>query len=151
MTVTASGRALTMSVVICVYTLDRWDDMLAAVGSVASQTAPAEEIVVVVDYNPDLYDRLRTALPAVTVVENRHEKGLSGGKNTGVEVTTADVVVFLDDDAVAHPDWLMHLRDAYTDDNIVGVGGTTLPLWDLGPASLVPGRIRLGAGLHIHR
>jgi glucosyl-dolichyl phosphate glucuronosyltransferase len=130
MTVTASGRALTMSVVICAYTLDRWDDVLAAVRSVATQTTPAEEIVVVVDHNPDLYERLRAGLPTVAVVENRYEKGLSGGKNTGVEVTTADVVVFLDDDAVAHPDWLVHLRDAYTNDNIVGVGGTTLPMWD---------------------
>ena len=130
MTAIASGRALTMSVVICAYTLDRWDDVLAAVRSVVNQTTPPEETVVVVDHNPELYERLHAALPAVTVVENRHAKGLSGGKNTGVEMTTADVVVFLDDDAVAHPDWLLHLRDAYTDDSIAGVGGTTLPLWD---------------------
>lgn len=130
MTPTASGRPLTMSVVICAYTFDRWDDVLAAVRSVVTQTTRPDEIVVVVDHNPELHERLRAALPAATVVENRHQRGLSGGKNTGVEVTTGDVVVFLDDDAVAHPDWLVHLRDAYTDDNIVGVGGTTLPLWD---------------------
>ena len=130
MTATSSRRALTMSVVICAYTFDRWDDVLAAVRSVATQSTPPDEIVVVVDYNPELHERLRAALPGATVVENRYQKGLSGGKNTGVEVTTGDVVVFLDDDAIAHPDWLVHLRDAYTDDTIVGVGGTTLPLWE---------------------
>ncbi|QRY46315.1 glycosyltransferase family 2 protein [Mycolicibacterium boenickei] len=123
-------HTLTLSVVICVYTFDRWDDIIAAVTSVRDQTMPAQEIVVVVDHNRDLHDRLRTALPDVTVTENRYRRGLSGGKDTGVEVTSSDVVAFLDDDAVAHPDWLKHFRDAYTDENIVGVGGTTLPRWE---------------------
>jgi GT2 family glycosyltransferase len=130
MAITNSGRTPTLSVVICAYTCDRWDDILAAVASVRIQTTAPEEIVVVVDHNPDLYGRLRPVLPDVTVVENRKQRGLSGGKDTGVEVTSSDVVAFLDDDAVAHPDWLGHLRDAYTDDCIVGVGGTTLPLWE---------------------
>ena len=123
-------RKPTVSVVICAYTCDRWDDTLAAVASVRSQTTAPEEIVVAVDHNPDLFSRLHTALPDVTVVENQHQRGLSGGKDTGVEVTSSDVVAFLDDDAVAHPDWLRHFRDAYTDDSIVGVGGTTLPRWE---------------------
>lgn len=129
MTTTRTGRDLTISVVICAYTLDRWDDTLAAVASVRDQTTAAREIVVVVDHNTDLLDRLRIALPDVTVVANRKQRGLSGGKDTGVEATTSDVVAFLDDDAVAEPNWLNYFRDAYTDDRIVGVGGTTLPLW----------------------
>ena len=39
------------------------------------------------------------------------------------------MIAFLDDDAVAHRDWLRYFRDAYTNDDIVGVGGTTLPAW----------------------
>lgn len=127
--VTAPRHTLTLSVVICAYTFDRWDDTLAAVASVRNQSTAAHEIVVVIDHNHDLYLRMRAALPDVTVVENRKQRGLSGGKDTGVEVTSGDVVVFLDDDAVAHPDWLFHLHGAYTDERIAGVGGTTLPLW----------------------
>jgi glucosyl-dolichyl phosphate glucuronosyltransferase len=123
------GRKPTMCVVICAYTCDRWDDTLAAVASVRSQRTAPEEIVLVVDHNPELFSRLHAELPDVTVVENRHQRGLSGGKDTGVELTSSDVVAFLDDDAVAHPDWLEYLRNAYTDDCIAGVGGTTLPLW----------------------
>ncbi|MCW2512398.1 MAG: putative glycosyltransferase [Mycobacterium sp.] len=126
---TLAASQLTISVVICCYTCDRWDDTLAAVDSVRRQSTQPDEIVVVVDHNRELFDRLRAELPYVTVVENAHMQGLSGGKDTGVEVTTSDVVAFLDDDAVAHPDWLGYLRNAYTDDDIVGVGGTTLPHW----------------------
>ncbi|MFD6894990.1 glycosyltransferase family 2 protein [Rhodococcus sp. NPDC060086] len=130
MTAAIPPRTMTMDVVICAYTLERWDDTLAAVESVRNQTTPPHEIVLVVDHNPDLYERFRAALPDVTVVENRKQRGLSGGKDTGVDITTSDVVAFLDDDAVAHPEWLRHFRDAYVDENIVGVGGTTLPAWE---------------------
>lgn len=130
MTAEAPRDTLTLSVVICAYTFDRWDDTLAAVESVQRQTTPAREVVVVVDHNPELLDRLRDALPDVTVVANSNKRGLSGGKDTGVSATSSDIVAFLDDDAVAHPDWLRHFRDAYTDDNVVGVGGTTLPRWE---------------------
>lgn len=123
---------LTVSVVICAYTFDRWDDVLAAVASVRGQRIAPDEIVVVVDHNAELYDRLRSVLFDVKVVENAHQQGLSGGKDTGVEVTSGELVAFLDDDAVAHPDWIAHLRAAYVGDRIVGVGGTTLPLWETG-------------------
>lgn len=119
MTAAIPPRSMTMDVVICAYTLERWEDTLAAVESVRNQTTSPHEIVVVVDHNRDLYERFRAALPDVTVVENRKQRGLSGGKDTGVDVTTGDVVAFLDDDAVAHPDWLRHFRAAYIDENIV--------------------------------
>ncbi len=42
-------------------------------------------------------------------------------------------MVFLDDDAVAEPDWLMRLVAHYNDDHVVGVGGRSIPEWE-GPA-----------------
>ena len=66
------------SVVICVYTEDRWDQICAAIQSVRAQSLPSTEIIVVVDYNQALYERLTAAMPDVTVVENTEAKGLSG-------------------------------------------------------------------------
>lgn len=123
------GRSRT-AVVICVYTFDRWDDILAAVGSARAQRVPADEIVVVVDHDSELFRRLGAELTGVTLVENRRQRGLSGARNTGIEVTSSDIVAFLDDDAIADPDWLGTLRRAYTRDSIAGVGGMTLPRWD---------------------
>src|SRR5579875_2378428 len=103
------------SVVICAHTQRRWDETLAAVASVRSQSFPAREIIVVVDHNPALHAALAAALPGVTVAENREARSLSGGRNTGVALARGDVVVFLDDDAAADPDWLKFLADSYTD------------------------------------
>lgn len=118
-----------ISVVICAYTDRRFDDVLAAVASVRAQTVPALEILLVVDHNPPLRARLAEALPEVTVVENAQRRGLSGGKNTGVALSRGEVVAFLDDDAVAEPDWLRHFGEAYQDPAVIGVGGLTRPWW----------------------
>jgi glucosyl-dolichyl phosphate glucuronosyltransferase len=118
-----------VSVVICAYTEKRWDDTLAAVRSVAAQQLAPREIIVVVDHNRDLYERLRAALPDVVVMENREARGLSGGRNTGVAASGGDIVAFLDDDAIAAPDWLKFLVDPYSEPDVMGVGGLVEPLW----------------------
>jgi glycosyltransferase involved in cell wall biosynthesis/O-antigen/teichoic acid export membrane protein len=120
---------LSVSVVICVHTEDRWNDMLAAADSVRAQSYAAKELIMVVDHNPRLYHRLRSARPDDIVVENREQPGLSGGKNTGVSLASGEIVAFLDDDAVAEPTWLEYLLDAYADPTVVGTGGRTLPRW----------------------
>ena len=121
---------LSVSVVICAHADDRWDDTLAAAASVRGQSHPAKELIIVVDYNRPLYERLRTALPDAVVLENRDRQGLSGGRNTGIAASTGEVIAFLDDDAVADVNWLKCLVDAYTDPSVAGVGGLTRPAWD---------------------
>ena len=127
---------MSISVVICVYTEERWEDIRAAVESVRNQRRRPDELILVVDHNPDLHLRLKREYPDALVVENRHERGLSGGKNTGAEVATGDIVAYLDDDAVADPGWLEALEDAMNDTTaggtVVGVGGRTDPLWATG-------------------
>jgi glucosyl-dolichyl phosphate glucuronosyltransferase len=119
------------SVVICVYTEDRWDQICAAIQSVREQSLSCSEIIVVVDYNRALYERLAAAVPAVTVVENTGTKGLSGARNTGSALARGAIIAFLDDDATAHPDWLKFMDDSYANPAITGVGGLTLPNWQL--------------------
>jgi GT2 family glycosyltransferase len=118
-----------VSVVICCYTEARWDDLREAIDSVARQTVPPREIAVVVDHNPRLYERLRAELSTLSIVENREGRGLSGGRNTGIAVTTGAVVAFLDDDAAAEPDWLQRLTEPYADPQVLGVGGRIEPSW----------------------
>ena len=121
---------LSVSVVICAHTERRWDDTLAAAASVRGQNYAAKEIIVVVDHNRPLYERLKSALPDAMVVENREQQGLSGGKNTGIAMASGEVVAFLDDDAVADADWLKFMVGSYEEPGVVGVGGLTLPKWD---------------------
>jgi glycosyltransferase involved in cell wall biosynthesis len=120
---------LNISVIICAYTEARWDDLVAAVESVQRQSLPPREIIVVVDYNPNLLERVRMSLRGVVVVENHEQQGLSGARNAGIAVSEGDVIAFLDDDAIAAPDWLACLRMGYDSADVMGVGGAIEPMW----------------------
>jgi GT2 family glycosyltransferase len=124
-----SGAPLTLTVLICAYTLERWHDIGAAVESLRAQTRTPDQVVLISDHNDALLARARAAFPDVTCVASDGPRGLSGARNTGVAVATGDVIAFLDDDAAAEPDWAQRLLAAYSDDNVLGVGGGVLPSW----------------------
>ncbi|MGW7381624.1 glycosyltransferase family 2 protein [Streptomyces sp. NPDC054794] len=145
-----------ISVVICVYTEDRWEDILAAVSSVRAQSRPALETLLVVDHNPALLNRLAKEYKeyekhggieengangedgeagrpgAVRVLANAGPRGLSAGRNTGIAASRGEVIAFLDDDAVAERDWLRRFAEGYADPRVMAVGGRTTPIWASG-------------------
>jgi glucosyl-dolichyl phosphate glucuronosyltransferase len=133
----ASGR-VRFSVVICAYTDKRWDDLVAAVESVRVQTHAPEEVIVVIDHNPSLAERVWREIPHVTCVENHGRQGLSDARNSGLAVARGDVVAFLDDDAEAEPQWLSLLAESYADPAVVAVGGFAEPDWAEGRPSWFP-------------
>jgi GT2 family glycosyltransferase len=118
-----------ISVVICSYDDHRWDALVAAVESLRAQTHPAREIILVIDHNPELLARARAEIDGVLVVPNTHERGLSGGRNTGLETAAAPIVGFLDDDARAEPDWVERLVRLTGRADSLGAGGRAKPHW----------------------
>ncbi|MFH8345684.1 glycosyltransferase family 2 protein [Streptomyces sp. NPDC018045] len=127
-----------VSVVICAYTEDRWGDILAAAASVHGQSLSAHETLLVVDHNPALRERLTAHFSSpgrsgpVRVLANAGPRGLSAGRNTGIAESTGEVIAFLDDDAVAERDWLLHFAEGYADPRVLAVGGRTEPVWASG-------------------
>jgi glucosyl-dolichyl phosphate glucuronosyltransferase len=135
----ASAAPLTVSVVISAYTEERWDDLVAAVESLRRQTCPPHQVIVVVDHNPSLLERVRAHLPDVEAVENTEPRGLSGARNSGIAAAEGAIIAFLDDDAVAAPAWIERLRAGYEDPSVIGVGGAAEPWWlDGRPRSFPP-------------
>ncbi|WP_188777747.1 glycosyltransferase family 2 protein [Marmoricola endophyticus] len=131
-----TGATPSGSVLICCYTLHRWDDVLAAVESALEQHPAPLEVIVVVDHNDELLSRLETvrtsswARQPVRVVPSSHRQGLSGARNTGLALAKGEVLVFLDDDARAQPGWLATHLAAYAEPRVLGVGGRLDPRWD---------------------
>ena len=118
-----------VSLVVCVYTEERLAQIRAALDSIACQTMPPWQVIVVADHNPALCDRLAAEYPGHEVISSKYERGLSGARNTAIEHAAGDVVVFLDDDARAEPRWLETVLASYDDESVVGVGGLVLPDW----------------------
>ncbi len=136
--VASSSAPPPISVLICAYTLERIELIAAAIASLEAQTAAPHEIVLVIDHSPELEAESKRRWPQVEVLPNAEQRGLSGARNTGVAACKGDVVAFLDDDAVAAPDWIERLGQAYTDPAVLGAGGAVRPAWDTGEPNWFP-------------
>jgi glycosyltransferase involved in cell wall biosynthesis len=130
-----------VSVVICEHTMKRYDDVQEAADSVRSQTYDDVEMVLVSDGNETVCERFQEdygSLEDVIVHCNEENLGLLESRNNGAKVATGDVVAFLDDDAVADPDWVAELVDVYQNRDVLAVGGKMTPIWTAGKPSFLP-------------
>ncbi len=136
------------TVIVCCYTAERWADLVAGVEALAAQTRPPDEVLLVVDHNPDLLAALRAdpAFAGVDVVANTGPRGLSGARNTGVALATGDVVAFLDDDALPDTTWLERLTAPFADPAVAVVGGHVEPWWLEGRPRWFPGEFHWVVG-----
>jgi GT2 family glycosyltransferase len=131
-----SGEDHAVTVVIPAYTDERWALTCAAVDSVLEQTYLPKEIIVCVDHNRRLYERFRDRWPAndaagpvIRIVESHHEGHVSASRTTGMELAMSPILVFLDDDASAAPDWLERMRAPLFDPKVLAVGGNPRPAY----------------------
>lgn len=128
--------ALRADVVICTYTLARWDLLAQSVESVLAQRIAPQRLIIVVDHNQELLERCRQEWAGgrpdspveIVVVANQFAGRLGSARNTALLYARADIVAFLDDDAGAASDWLERLLAVYaTHAEAVAVGGAPRP------------------------
>jgi GT2 family glycosyltransferase len=126
----SATQASDATVVICAFAWERFDRTVAAVESALSQEPGPAEVIVVVDHNPALLAALRARLPGrVRVIPTAGPQGLAASWNTGAGSSTAAVIAFLDDDAVAEPGWLAALVRPFEDPAVLATGGVAEPVW----------------------
>lgn len=120
-----------ITVIVCAFTQRRLQVTVACVEAVLAQTCAPAAVVVVVDHNEALQERLAQTFadPRVTVMANPRDRGLSHARNAGIERVVTPFVAFVDDDAIPDPDWLAGLRAALDGDAVVAAGGHARPRW----------------------
>lgn len=124
-----SQGELDVSVIIATYTEERWQHLVNAVESLRQQTLRVREIIVIVDGNPGLLERIRRELPDVVASANLERPGSSGAHNTGINLAQGELVALLDDDATADPDWLELLAEHVRNPDVIASGGSSIPVW----------------------
>ena len=130
----AAATTPSVSVIVCAYTLDRWEVLCEGMDSLAAQTKPPLETFLVIDNNPELLQRARERFTGARVLANDGQRGISTSRNMAIELAAGDVLAFLDDDAVAAETWLEELTRPYEDRSVIGTGGMPMPRWDGGEA-----------------
>lgn len=133
-----SGDDVDISVVIACYTEERLGSIESALTSLRKQSLEPRQVIVAVDNNPSLVNRLVDEFDWVTVVLNDSGRGASATRNRGVQVVDTPYTAFLDDDETADPDWLLELTRPFTDARVVGTGGKYEPVWATGKPDWFP-------------
>ncbi len=93
---------LTVSVVISTYNRARL--LPEALDSLFSQTRVPDEIIVVDDGSTDDTQQVLATYGSSVKAIYQENKGLPGGRNTGLRAATGDLIAFLDSDDVLPPD-----------------------------------------------
>jgi len=137
-----SASALEATVVISTYR--RRDALSQLLRTLARQTLPLHRFeVLVVNNDPGddiasmvtgIREELFASRPDRLRLMTCPLRGLSHARNAGIGAARGEVVVFIDDDAVAAPDWLERLLDAYRSDPKLGVVGGRILLVTPDPA-----------------
>jgi len=122
------------SIILCTHRSDGYEDFEEAIDSLKAQSYESLEIVVVVDGNRELYDKIvKSGIDAdkveVKVILNEENLGLSESRNKGIKEAKGDVIAFFDDDAVADENWMRELLKVYKKRDAIAAGGKLLPKW----------------------
>jgi len=107
-----------ISVVLPVYDGEHF--LAEALESVRAQTRRADEVVVVDDGSTDRSAEILADYNEIKLIRQTHA-GVAEARNVGVARTTGDVVVFLDQDDVWHPERLARAAAALESDAELGI------------------------------
>ena len=120
-----------ISVIIPTY--NRRDFLHSAITSLLRQSYPKDryEVIVIDDGSTDNTKALVEEYIGSTDCNMKYfrqeNRGLSTARNLGVEKSKGEIVAYIDDDAIAAPDWLSSLADVYLNEEVVCVGGRMWP------------------------
>jgi glycosyltransferase involved in cell wall biosynthesis len=108
-----------ISVVVTTY--KRPDRLAAGLAGLRAQRRPPDEVIVVIHESDEISE---AALDDVARPVRVQVPGLVAALNRGLESARGDIVAFVDDDAVAEPDWLERIEAHFASSAAVaGVGG----------------------------
>lgn len=116
----------TISVVIPYYRNIKNIDLI--IKSLLIQTLPAKEIIIVDDDSPDDISKLIPMVGSLTYIRQSKNSGVAVTRNTGLSLSTSDITVFIDSDAIPEPFMLEAISRVYKKygDEIIGVGGRAI-------------------------
>lgn len=118
------SKKLSISVAIPVYNAEQ--HIATALRSIEEQTLAPDEIIVVDDGSTDLTANIIKQFTNVRLFVHEQNLGIAASRNTAWQNAGGDIIVYLDADASASPEFLEKISGSYDSPGIAGVGGRGL-------------------------
>jgi glycosyltransferase involved in cell wall biosynthesis len=134
----ASSATPKISAIICTHNRDRY--LAKAIDSLLTQTCDNYEILIIDNASTDNTRQVAESYLSNSRVRYHYEAqvGLSVARNTGAKLSSAPILAYLDDDAIASPQWLQTFIDAYHQDEKLAIsGGKVNLIWEDQPPTWI--------------
>ena len=112
-----------VSVVLC--TLGLRKSVTQSLDSLVSQNYPAELIVVLNGPPNEEFAQLISNYPVRLL--NERKRGVCASRNCAVRQAKGDIVCFIEDDSIAHPNWIQNLVRGFEDPQVACIVGRVVP------------------------
>ena len=117
-----------MKASVVINTYNRAEYLPSAIFSIAAQSYFSVELIIVNGPSTDSTEAVLDMMVRKGIQIKRESCAscnLSESRNIGIAAASGDVVFFIDDDAVAHRDWVARLMRRYADPRVGAAGGFT--------------------------
>ncbi len=121
------NRNMSSLISVIIITYNRCRELERCLNSLMAQKNSQFEIIVVDGGSTDCTTDLIKQYP-INFVRELKRSGISAARNLGISNSKGDIVVFLDDDAIAENGWLESLVKPFEDERIAGVSGKVIPI-----------------------
>ena len=114
-----------LSISVIIVTFNRADSLEETLASLVKQVRQPDEVVVVDNRSTDNTKEMALSFTDRLNIKYVYEgqRGIPYARNAGVRSATKDIVAFIDDDCIAHRNWLKHLEIPFIKDPHIGVVG----------------------------
>ena len=124
-----------VSVVLIVH--NRFDEADNTLKSLIEQSEKPYEIIIIDDYSCSIYKpRIKYSIKNIKlrIYRTSHELGLGLARSLASYMAEGDIIAFIDDDAIAHKDWIKELVKYHSIGYDI-VGGSVYPFYLVKPPS----------------
>ncbi|MBA4313398.1 MAG: hypothetical protein C0417_12310 [Chlorobiaceae bacterium] len=127
-----TNSILEISIIVCTH--NRGKSIGETIQSLRNQTFPVENFEVVVVDNGSTDNTRQTVEENSIGADNINYifepmLGLSIARNRGIKESQGEIIAFIDDDAVAVPNWINEVLNRFSDPAVWAVGGRAVARW----------------------
>ncbi|MFH0783329.1 MAG: glycosyltransferase [Pseudomonadota bacterium] len=94
--------------------------------SIMAQTRQPDEILIIDDGSSDNTKKIVSQFSQIRLICHDNNQGIAAARNSAIKHASGDIIVFLDADALASPEYIEEMVAGFTGEDVAGVNGRAI-------------------------